>query len=220
MRPEPFRAFSPPASRPAEFLEVVVAHLNGFRTEIPEPRNHANCLYRSGPSSAPSNYSCGSYDLDLEEIKYSPTKCDPNYYRFSLLMSNDTFLIHGLWVEQCAQCPSCGYPSFCNTSGTFDYRSIQSLLPALQTQWYPGTSIPVKNNKILAHEWCKHGTCTNMTEFQYFNTSLAIYEKLVDSSLLKLCNRIPSNECYFILDKDLKITNTTLSKDYTVRSSR
>lgn len=147
---------------------------------------------------------------------YSPSTCTPDYYRFSLLKNNNTFLIHGLWVEECAECPTCGYPSFCNQNNpnnqshvicNFDYRKVQPLWSSLQNLWYPGNQ-SAKNNKLLAHEWCKHGVCTNLTELQYFNTSLSLYKILVNDGLLDLCD-YGKEECYFVVDKDFYIKNHT-----------
>jgi ribonuclease I len=187
-------------------------------------------------------------NLSRNWYQYSPKTCTPNYYRFSLLKQNNTFLIHGLWVEECDECPTCGYPSFCNVVNnncTFNINSIKTLLPALQSQWYPGTSSfntssievietdstreqcmcynlrsdqmgnfsrPSKNphNTLLAHEWCKHGLCTNLTEFQYFNISLTLYQSLIDNDLIKLCN-YKQSECYFIVDSYFNIKNQSIS---------
>lgn len=143
---------------------------------------------------------------DLFPYKYSPDQCDPEYYRFSLLKKNSTFLIHGLWIEQCAQCLRCGYPSSCDPNCDFNITELGPIWNDLHQYWYGGND-PSKNT-LLPHEWCKHGTCTNLTELSYFNRSLNIYKQILDGDLLSLCN-YHSNECYFILDKNLSITNST-----------
>lgn len=148
-------------------------------------------------------------NLYLIDYNYSPKQCDPDYYRFSLLKKNGTFLIHGLWIEECSQCTQCGYPSFCNQTcdpSDFNVTELAPLFPRLAKYWYPANNPKV--NPILAHEWCKHGTCTNMTMLDYFNTSLNIYDTLVSENLLDLCDPQDS-QCYFILDNNLHITNST-----------
>jgi ribonuclease I len=138
--------------------------------------------------------------------QYSPDQCDPNYYRFSLLKKNSTFLIHGLWIEQCSECPSCGYPSACDPNCDFNVSKLAPLFTRLHQSWFPGGD-PTKSS-ILPHEWCKHGTCTNFSEIDYFNKSLNIYQELLDKDLLSLCN-YHSSECFFVLNKNFTIRNAT-----------
>lgn len=130
---------------------------------------------------------------------YSPKNCTPDYYRFSLLKSGNEWLIHGLWIEQCNACGvTCGYPTFCNNI-PFNISDLTPLFTPLSKNWYPGGD-PNKNT-LLSHEWSKHGTCfDNWTQYQYFNTSLGIYDQIIDNNLLSTCNK---SSCYFLLDDTL-----------------
>jgi ribonuclease I len=131
-------------------------------------------------------------------VQYSPDTCDPIYYRFSLLKKNNTFLIHGLWPQSCFDCSDCGFPSFCHKC-SFNIGNLEPLFPRLQKDWFPGGD--PRHNGLLTHEWCKHGTCTNMTDIKYFNTSLNIYDMLISKGLIQTC----SDTCYFNLDHNLRL---------------
>ena len=146
---------------------------------------------------------------------YSPTTCTAKYYRLSLLKKNDTFLIHGLWIEQCEECPTCGYPSFCESACKFNISKLAPIYDRIQENWFPGEN-PL-NNSLLSHEWCKHGSCTNMTELAYFNMTLGLYDELVANDLLSLCNQ--RSKGYFIVNQNFTITNTTMDLSKKDRSN-
>jgi len=139
---------------------------------------------------------------------YSPTICDPVYYRMSLLKYNNTFLIHGLWIEECAQCADCGYPTSCNNNCVIDFSAMFPLWKQLQQYWYPGPNMPIQNNKLLQHEICKHGSCFNGTQYEYMNRTLWIYDEIKQRGLMNLCN-YKEKACFFILDKNFQVTNNT-----------
>ena len=139
---------------------------------------------------------------------YSPKECNATYYRLDLLRENSTsFLVHGLWIEQCAQCKQCGYPSMCARC-QFNIYTLKPLFNALRANWFPG--VDPRNNSLLMHEWCKHGTCTNMTQLDYFNKTLALYTELKQRDLLSLCD-LSQNECSFSVDANFTIANETAS---------
>jgi ribonuclease I len=125
-------------------------------------------------------------------LAFSPPVCTPTYYRFDLLRQHETFLIHGLWIEQCKECLSCGYPSYCPQSTCdiandchFNISELAPIKDELDKYWFNGTN-------LLQHEYCKHGTCTNLTEYEYFATALKIYKTLD----LDKCD-YSKKECWF-----------------------
>ena len=149
------------------------------------------------------------YRRSYERLQYSPNDCDPDYYRFSLLKKNSTtFLIHGLWIEECSQCPDCGYPSSCNPNCQFNVTKLSPIYNRLQRFWFPADD--PRNNTLLSHEWCKHGTCTNKTELNISIIHSTSMRSCLRKDLLSLCN-YHTKECYFILDKNFTITNSTKS---------
>ena len=103
--------------------------------------------------------------------------------------------------RECLECQKCGYPTTC-VKCNFNITDLNPLAVQLGQKWYP--AIPFISNGLLEHEWCKHGTCTNMTMIQYFNVSLNIYDMILDKHLLDKCD-YNSDQCYFTLNKDLQI---------------
>lgn len=79
------------------------------------------------------------------------------------------FTIHGLWPQYDAG----HWPQFC-TEQPFDLERLKSILPALHKEWH---SLRGPDEHFWEHEWLKHGTCTGMTEVDYFTKSLECYEK-------------------------------------------
>jgi hypothetical protein len=143
----------------------------------------------------------------FDNAPYAPTRCTPSYYRFSLLKHASRFLIHGLWIEECSECATCGYPSGCGGAHcALNVSSLRPLFTQLHANWYP--ACPAENNSLLTHEWCKHGTCTNQTALEYFNTSLTLYGALLRRGMFADCDPT-SKECYFVVDGNLTIANNT-----------
>lgn len=141
----------------------------------------------------------------LNNFNYSPKICNPTYYRLSLLKLNNTFLIHGLWIEQCSECISCGYPTSCNNI-KFNISELIPIFSNLKKFWYP--AINPNLNDLIIHEWEKHGTCTNMSELNYFNTTIYLYKTLLNRKMLSNCD-YNDDQCYFILYPNLTFSNST-----------
>ena len=144
---------------------------------------------------------------------YHPRYCTPTLYKFALLnsKSHNRYMIHGLWVEECAECNySCGYPTFCNIAEKNNF-NVSQLIPIwknLTVDYFPGGN-PEYNN-LLKHEWLKHGTCTNFTELSFFTNTLIIYQKLMHNNFIdKYCNP-KINQCFFYLDPFFHIINKTI----------
>ena len=125
---------------------------------------------------------------------YHPAVCDPTSFIFALLWFSpeSTWKIHGLWPETCKECENCGYPSYCRLTTThFNESTIKKLRNKLDALWYPG-------NGLIEHEWMKHGSCDgNVTEFVYFNTTLALWNCVNYSEICS--NYIQKGECRILL---------------------
>lgn len=154
-------------------------------------------------------YSDTAHFISHTKYQYTNKNCTPSLYQISLLRQIlppirtkvPRYLLHGLWVEKCSQCPACGFPTFCRNI-KFNYTLLRPLYNILQRDWYPGNMDPKKNN-LLRHEWNKHGTCTKFTQLQYFNQTLIVYNKLFQSGLISKCYEMEKNECSFYLNKDV-----------------
>ncbi len=103
---------------------------------------------------------------------YHPPFCEPTSFIFALLWfaPQQEWKIHGLWPETCKECENCGYPSYCRKNSIyFNVTDIKKLEHEIQTLWYPLQG-------LVEHEWIKHGGCDgNVTEYEYFNTTLALW---------------------------------------------
>lgn len=84
------------------------------------------------------------------------------------------FSIHGLWYEK---------GDFCSNV-TFDLSVLETLQPRMEKNWYTCYPETTNNTEFWKHEWTKHGTCFNMSEYAYFLNTLDKFDK-VD---LHLCN--------------------------------
>lgn len=103
-----------------------------------------------------------------------------NYYYLSLLKEdNGTYTIHGLWPQYSES----SYPKYCKKV-VFDISALKPILNKLNKYWY---STEEANSDFWKHEYEKHGSCMfkDMTEFEYFNTVLNLYQKAITDDLPK-----------------------------------
>ena len=92
------------------------------------------------------------------------------------------FTIHGLWPQYA----DTGYPSSC-TSEAFDASIPQQIGESTMIQYWPDVQYTVDSpsyDSFWSHEWSKHGTCTGLTQLQYFNTALQLTERIPTPSVL------------------------------------
>ncbi len=94
------------------------------------------------------------------------------YYYLSLLKSGDTdfpFSIHGLWPQYSDGRP--GWPQYCGA--TFDAKALAPILPQLHANWHSSRG---PDEAFWKHEWERHGSCSGMSEIDYFRTALRCFE--------------------------------------------
>ncbi|KAJ7547134.1 hypothetical protein O6H91_08G071100 [Diphasiastrum complanatum] len=86
------------------------------------------------------------------------------------------FSIHGLWPDY----NNGGWPSYCDQRNRFDPSLITDLEEDLTTYW-SSLSCPSSNShSFWAHEWNKHGTCTESTldQHAYFQAAIRLRERI------------------------------------------
>lgn len=102
------------------------------------------------------------------------------YWILALLkcVETDNWSIHGLWLDY----SNGTYPSYCQNID-FNPHIVSDLIPEMKEYWHS-----CKDNDLTFwnHEWKKHGTCFNVSQYEYFNTTLNIFHNL-NKSFDKYC---------------------------------
>ncbi|KAI7747459.1 hypothetical protein M8C21_031859 [Ambrosia artemisiifolia] len=91
------------------------------------------------------------------------------------------FGIHGLWPEY----NDGSYPSNCDPDSPFDASEISDLMSQMKSDW-PTLACPSNDGQTFwAHEWNKHGTCSEseLDQHGYFSSSLNLKAQI---NLLKI----------------------------------
>lgn len=84
------------------------------------------------------------------------------------------FTLHGLWPQYSAG----GYPSTC-TNEAFDPNTPITIGMDTMTEYWPNVQSAVGDSdydSFWEHEWSKHGTCTGLSQIDYFSASLALIQ--------------------------------------------
>jgi ribonuclease I len=115
-------------------------------------------------------------DLYVFAYLWEPESCykNPTWSQCSDPQSfwGNHFVIHGLWPQY----SSGGYPSDC-TSESFDETVINEIgLEDMNHYWPNVKSEPTDADydSFWQHEWTKHGTCSPLSQLDYFNTTLIL----------------------------------------------
>jgi ribonuclease T2 len=137
---------------------LVVVLLVLCSSNVVEARSHH---HRGSQSDSQSQGNTpGQFDYYLLSLSWSPDYCSGH--------PNDTqqcgaqrfgFVLHGLWPQF-----NSGYPQNCSNDA----------MPAAVRQQYAGL---YPSDKLMDHEWPKHGTCSGLSAADY----LALSKKLKDS---------------------------------------
>merc|ERR1711998_641477 len=78
----------------------------------------------------------------------------------------DDWTLHGLWWEGRNGC-----------GGKFDDSAVVDLEPAMRRVWRSCPEYHNTDEWFWSHEWTKHGSCTKMSEHQFFAKALSLYSK-------------------------------------------
>jgi ribonuclease I len=121
-------------------------------------------------------------------------------YVLSLLHSKKgLWHIHGLWVDY----KNGGYPTHCKQV-QFDQTKLKTIMGPLNVFWYSDSE---KNSLFWEHEYKKHGSCTTLEEFDYFNKTLDLYKEAIKLNLQDKYNKngialIPVTNNYKLVDNE------------------
>eukprot|EP00938_MAST-03A_sp_MAST-3A-sp1_P003872 g3872.t1 len=97
---------------------------------------------------------------------------------------SDTWTLHGVWPEK----ENCGGPAF-------DESQVQDLLSDMKQYWLSCPEYPSSDDEFWTHEWSKHGSCSGLSQHEYFSDGLALRSKYAD-----LCDGQSGNSCDLTCD--------------------
>ncbi|KAK9916322.1 hypothetical protein WJX75_001236 [Coccomyxa subellipsoidea] len=103
------------------------------------------------------------------------------------------FTLHGLWPNLDNACQK-DYPEHCSQSGGFDTFDVQSVdqatLDDMERNWPSYTSA---NECFWSHEWDCHGSCSGLSQQEYFQGVLNLHSQYNISAALAAKNILPSS---------------------------
>ncbi|ESW23474.1 hypothetical protein PHAVU_004G050200 [Phaseolus vulgaris] len=92
----------------------------------------------------------------------------------------EEFTIHGLWPSNWKGPPSCTQQKFNPSLVRFLFLNNNAHLQQVWPSYYANGDV-----KFWAYEWEKHGTCSNLQQFDFFTLSIDIYERNNLTDILK-----------------------------------
>jgi len=90
--------------------------------------------------------------------------------------------IHGLWPQY----NTTGYPSSCNNE-PFDVSVPEMIGLSKMIQYWPNvqaTESTASYDSFWEHEWTKHGTCTGLSQYEYFNSAIQLTFRIPTPDIL------------------------------------
>lgn len=143
---------------------------------------------------------------------YSPTMCTPTDYKLTFIFDvhKNNYQVHGLWIDGCKECTTCGYPSCCNPEKIL-YEEPNDPNNFIKNYWFNTTSnedcVLHKKVSLFEHEYYKHNSCSNLTTTtEYLNLVEKLYYTYYDDFVFDKCNN--SNELWLCLDENFNYLKT------------
>jgi ribonuclease T2 len=82
------------------------------------------------------------------------------------------YTIHGLWPDPESSCTSC-------TTEPFSENNISdATLQDMATYW--PNCLSGGNDKFWSHEWSKHGTCSGLSQEDFFSTAISLFNQYIN----------------------------------------
>ena len=91
--------------------------------------------------------------------------------------------IHGLWPQYAVN----GYPASC-TKEPFDNTIPQQIGETVMIERWPDVQYTIDSPSYTSfweHEWTKHGTCSGLSQLQYFNNAIALTNRIPTPAILQ-----------------------------------
>ena len=133
-----------------------------------------------------SSSSSASGDVFVFAQSWQPGFCSgkSNYYGCSNPKDfwNKYFTIHGLWPQY----SSGGYPHDCTTEAFNTTVPYEVGWTDMTTNW-PNAQYEESDpnyDSFWIHEWSKHGTCTGLSQYDYFSTTMNLLKQFGTPALI------------------------------------
>ena len=122
------------------------------------------------------------------------TACKIDQYVLALqeLCIDNEYTLHGLWADPSASCTSCSKEQFSENNLS------EETLKDMNMYWMSCMN-GSNNDHFWRHEWSKHGTCSGMSQEEFFSTAISLYKEYVD-----LCPK-GSKTCQICLTPTLQL---------------
>jgi ribonuclease T2 len=108
----------------------------------------------------------GQFDYYVLALSWSPSYCageaGQNDFQQCAPGRRFAFVVHGLWPQYAK-----GWPEYCATR--------EAWVPQMLIDGMMGV---MPSKKLIIHEWKKHGTCSELSQAEYFNYARQIFGAL------------------------------------------
>ena len=120
--------------------------------------------YGLASDPAYSRDQAGDFDYYVLSLSWSPTYCASNAGRKDRQQCGGArafdLVVHGLWPQYRR-----GWPDYCKTRERYvPNRQIGAMLDIMPSK------------RLVIHEWKKHGTCSGLSQRQYFEVTRKLFE--------------------------------------------
>lgn len=142
----------------------------------------------------------GRFDYYVLSLSWSPSFCASPAGRDDAAQCSPgrryAFVVHGLW-PQYAQ----GWPESCRTSESWvSQKQIDAMMDLMPSK------------RLIIHEWRKHGTCSGLSQRQYFTAIRQVREGLrIPARYLSPTQEIRTTPAQLV--RDLTLSNKALTSD-------
>ncbi len=139
------------------FIIAFILLLNSIRVVAQYNNETADFFNYNRTFAITMNPNCEiqQYVLAMEEL------CKDNHYT-----------IHGLWPDPESSCTSC-------TEEQFNENNLSEVTLKYMNMLWPSCKNGSDNQHFWRHEWSKHGTCSGMSQEEFFSTAISLYKEYI-----------------------------------------
>ena len=177
---------------------------NGRQTRRQSNSNSGGLQFNDRRGGPQSNECSRDYSVDYLILALQwPTSFCVERQRCNRNVDHNRWQIHGLWPQRRQYGQN---PQFCCLSNRFDYRLMDPIRDQLLLKW-KSVREDAQHEQFWRHEWNKHGSCAQRLskklsdQFQYFNTTLGLYDLFPINDWFKKKDIHPNNDRLISVNK-------------------